>query len=244
MRSLLVTCYLLFGSVLGVTMCCAQQSLWLFQLKAGPQFVRLSDPLASNNGPYTGRPVEGVGYLLGGGVERVLGRVFGWRTEMLCSVRNTGYDFDESSVRYKGYDTGDALERGRRSTRTTSIEMPLLLTVRRWSGLRLDLGPALAYMVQARQRTAGDRTANGEEQVFDEEHACTSQLQRLEWAVVTGAEVESGGGVSMGIRYWAGLTNLDKAMSTSPSYTAMWKLTVGLLLGNRTSQAGPSVAHP
>ncbi len=244
MRSLFLTCSLVIGPVLGTVVCRAQQAPWVFQLKAGPQFVRLSDPLGPNNGPFTGRPVEGVGYLFGGGLERQRGRVFGWRAELLCSVRNTGYDFDEGSAKYKGYDTGDALERGRRTTRTTSVEVPLLLTVRKWSGLRLDIGPALSYLVQARHRTTGDRTANGEELAFDEAHICTGQLKRLEGAVVIGAEVENGSGLSMGIRYWGGLTNLDKAMGTAPSYTAMWQLTVGLLLGNGSSQVGPSVVHP
>ena len=81
-------------------------------------------------------------------------------------------------------------------------------------------------------------------EAFDEAHICTGQLKRLEGAVVIGAEVENGSGLSMGIRYWGGLTNLDKAMGTAPSYTAMWQLTVGLLLGNGSSQVGPSVVHP
>jgi len=239
MRSLFLICSLVLGLVASVV-CHAQQAPWLFQLKGGPQFVKLSDPLGTSNGPFTGRVVSGVGYLLGGGVERMTDGVFGVRTELLCSVRNTGYTFDEQSSNYEGYDTGDAVERGRRSARTVGVELPLLIIFRKWTGLRIDAGPALSYVAYAHQRTSGDRIVGVAWEPHDKTTELTQQVKRWEAAIVVGAEVESGGHLSMGVRYWGGLTSLDDSPGTSPSYTRMWQITVGWVLGDRS----PTRADP
>jgi len=243
MRSLILLCALVLGLVSPV-LCLAQQGPWLFQLKAGPQFVKLSDPLGTSNGPFTGRGVGGVGYLLGGAVEHMTDGVFGWRAELLCSVRNTGYDFDEQWSMYEGYDTGDALERGRRNSRTVGVELPLLITFRKWTGLRIDAGPAVSYVAHARQHTTGDRVVGGVPEPYEETTDITQQVKRWEAAVVAGAEVESGDHLSMGVRYWGGLTSLDKAPGTSPSYTRMWQITLGWVLGKGRLIAGPAGTYP
>ncbi len=214
---ILLWCSLIAQDVIG-------QTLW--QIKAGATYMRSADPLGTGHGPHTGRAVDGMGYHLGAAFEPNAERVLGIRGELLVDVRSTGYSFSESTSLYPTPQIGGTVGRGDRSMRTVQLEMPVLLAIRRWPLLRLDVGGAVAHLLKAEERIVGYVNDNGREEPLDERVDRTEHLARWEAAMVIGAEVDSGHRLSMGLRLWKGLTDLDRAERSTLSTATMWQLSM------------------
>ncbi|HEX2618416.1 MAG TPA: outer membrane beta-barrel protein [Flavobacteriales bacterium] len=202
-------------------------STWHWQVKAGPQFVRLSDPIGPFNGPFTGRSVKGLGYLAGIGVGTPIRHGVGWRAEVLFSARNAGYTYDERQGR-RPPPTPDKsrLEWGERRSHIRMLEVPVLFAWYRWPGIRLEAGPAIAWLLQANEHAAGTRSEGGTVQDFDELIDRTPAMARVEWAAVLGAEVQGPNGLALSLRYWQGFTDLDAGNGASPSQSVAWQFGV------------------
>jgi hypothetical protein len=230
--AVLATCLALTG------MADAQQPTW--HVRAGATYTQLSDPLGTGNGQLTGRSVEGMGYHLGVAVEPWGTHTFRLRTEALFDLRVSGYWFDPGMDVVAPERPNEA--QGVRRVRTQHLELPVLLSIHHWEGLRLEAGPACALLLHGEERCFGKRTLASSEE-FDLRTDVTAQLAILEWAAVVGLEVFSGKRLSMGLRYWGGLTDLDRAPGTSPSLSRTWQFSMAYAF-RRAQRATGRAAHP
>lgn len=195
---------------------------WTLQVKAGPQLLRLSDPIGPFNGPYTGRAVKGTGWFAGGALATPVRHQLGLRVELLYSMRGTGYTYDERKAHQH---VGDpkTWERGERRVHAQYVELPVLFAWHRWPGLRLEGGPAVARLLRASEHAVGERAGAWGVTGFDESIDRTAAMAHWEWAGVLGAEVQGPNGLSLGLRYWMGFTDVDGGHGASPSQGSAWQ---------------------
>lgn len=201
----------------------------LWQVRGGPTYTQVSDPLGTGNGAHTGRAAEGMGCHLGVAVEPLGGRALRLRLEALADLRVSGYRFDQQMgvTPLPGESPPNAY--GVRRVRTGWLDLPVLLSIHHWKGLRLEAGGACSVLLQAEERSFGKQAGPGEED-FDGRRAMTDEIAPVEWAGVLGVEVESGGGLSAGLRLHNGFTDLDRAPGTSPSFARTWQFSLSYTL--------------
>ncbi|MBL7940941.1 MAG: hypothetical protein JNL43_16400 [Flavobacteriales bacterium] len=221
---LLVRCFPVLIGCCSIATDVIGQALW--QVKAGASYMRCADPLGAGHGRYTGRAVDGMGYHFGATYGPSADRVLGIHGELLVDIRSTGYTFTESASFHPATPIIGTGGHGERSMRTVQLEMPLMLAIRKWPLLRLDVGGGVAHLLKAEERVVGHVNDNGLEKPLDERNDRTGSMARWEAAAVIGAEVDSGHRLSMGLRLWKGLTNLDRAEGSTISTATMWQLSM------------------
>ncbi len=204
----------------------AQEGVRLF-VRGGANITVHGDPLGSPKGPIAPRAAYGAGYQLGGDAEFARGGGLGLLLGITAVSRSTGYAFDESQAGYPPESWDDGRDRGERTVRCRLIELPVLLTVRRWSGLRVDAGLQMGRLISAKRIERGIRWLDGQEQRLDAHEDIRGQLAGWEGAVVAGIVVEGPHGLHAMLRYVHGLTNLDEGSGSAASYTR--QLQVGLV---------------
>jgi hypothetical protein len=106
-----------------------------------------------------------------------------------------------------------------------------MLTLHRWHGLRVEAGPAVSILLNATERWKADDAPDGFSGAYGMDR--TGDLRNLEWAFVLGLEVEGANGFGASVRLWKGLSDLDVAQASSPSYLTTWQ--VGVSYGFRRS---------
>ena len=200
-------------------------------MKGGANFSRVGDPLGSHHGPRTGRSADGVGYHIGIGRQFDLPGIWGVRSELLFSSSTTGYYAASNVFDPRRSSTSQGGVSGTRSMRAQGLELPVLLTLHRWSGLRVEAGPATSILLKATERWKADEAPDGSSETYGLDR--TGDLRTLEWAIVLGMEVEGAKGFGALVRLWKGLSNLDVAQGASPSYITTWQ--VGVSYGSRGS---------
>lgn len=221
MRTHHVLLILLFGATTQV----AAQGRW--QLRAGVGQMRCNDPIGMDHGSHTGRKVYGMGGHFGAGYECMFSHSMGWRAEMMVNMRRCGYDIAAADLPYRSPNTGVLFANGRRTLRMTQIEVPVALAIRKWSLLRVDAGLSTAYLLAAQDRIVGSADGLAEQDVADR----TATMPRMEFALLVGAEVESGRHLGMCVRYKHGITDLDRPIGATPSVPRTWELALSYALG-------------
>ncbi|MEZ4738055.1 MAG: hypothetical protein R2818_01550 [Flavobacteriales bacterium] len=144
------------------------------------------------------------------------------RTELSFVTRSTGYYYmagDPDNVPDPDLQVATS---GTRSMRTHALEVPALLTFHRWSGLRLDAGPAVSVLLSATERWRSEDGQRDGTVVADR----TNVLRRAEWAFVLGVEVQGAKRISARMRLWKGLSDLDQGPVSSPSFVTSWQVGV------------------
>lgn len=199
---------------------CQGQDQW--QASVGANFSRVSDPLGSLHGERTGRSANGAGYQVGVGKEVLRKKVWGMRTEFSFVARSTGYFYTLGDAENVADPDLQVAASGTRSMRTHALEVPALLTFHRWSGLRLDAGPAVSVLLSATERWRSEDGQRAGTVVADR----TNVLKRAEWAFMLGAEVQGGKRISARMRLWKGLSDLDQGPGSSPSFVTSWQIGV------------------
>ncbi|MBL7952260.1 MAG: PorT family protein [Flavobacteriales bacterium] len=196
-------------------------------LKAGASYLHCSDPVGAGHGAHTGHRAAGMGIHLGVAFETRLNNRFGLRAESLLEARQVGYDMVQGRVPSDWPSGGEKISTGDRSTRLLHVQLPVILTLHEWSLLRLDAGFSTGYLLQANDRIRAVETYSGNTHtdIIAERNSMNS-MARWECAVLLGAEVDSGRKLGMALRYLHGLTDLDRAPGTSPSFPRTWHVSL------------------
>lgn len=191
---------------------------WTFHAVGAGQSIWLNDPLGTGNGPLTGRRTYGVGYLFGAGAERSISTKSGVRMELQWNERNSRTEVDESQIGYRETDIGTTVDVGTRRYRLRAVQMPLLFRHRAWPDLDLLAGPVVSRMLGAQEQFIGSRySADGQVEMGTLRTDRTSRFRPIEWAFLVGFEVEGHAGLRFGLRYCAGLTDLEREEGTTAS---------------------------
>lgn len=190
----------------------------------GANFTSMRDPLGIDHGPHAGHAATGAGYLLGIAFGPEHPHPWNICVEARFTQCSVGYNFDETSGGYLPVAFTDGVDRGRRSMRYRAVELPVLLVHRRWPGLRLGLGPYGSRLLNATDTKRGHRSRQGVEVDLDERVDRTSLMAPWEFGAVASALIESNTHLHMDLRYKIGLTNLDRAVGSSPSYTDQFQI--------------------
>lgn len=196
-------------------------------VKAGGIYTVMRDPLGLEHGPQTGRSVGGPGWMIGGGWELRTPSQVGIHLELLFAAGSTGYRFDEGNKGYPERVLLDGYDHGRRTMRTVELQLPVLLTSRRWQGLRLNGGVLLGRLLQATDIRRGTRNMAGEETELDERTDASRSLASWSLSAALGFLVEGPHGLHFETRYLHGLTDLDAPSGMGPSYAR--QVQVGLV---------------
>ena len=197
-----------------------------WSLAAGANFTRYADPLGTDHGPRTGRSANGPGFLLSAQREWKHERKTGLLTGAQVSYSTSGYYFDESGGKYGPEFMADGVDTGRRSMHVTTLDAPVMLVWRGLHSLRLEVGLMPRLLLRAEERWHGERLDGPSPQPLDRRARQDGSLSRLEVGWCAGALIEGPARIGMGLRYFQGLTNLDRSPGSSASYGRQIQLAV------------------
>jgi hypothetical protein len=207
---------------------CAGTAQWSpsWDLTAGANFTRYSDPLGPYHGARTGRSANGPGFLFGAYHEWKHQRKTGLLLGMLVSYSTSGYYYNGSSGT-KGLEfMANGMDIGRRSMHLTTLDAPVMIVWRGLRSLRLELGIMPRLLLRADERWHGERLDGPVPQPLDRRIRREGCLELLETGWCAGALIEGPARIGMGLRYFQGLTNLDRSPGSSASYGRQIQLAV------------------
>lgn len=202
----------------------AVSAQFTWDVKAGGSHSYARDPLGAGHVSHTGRSVDGMGFHAGLGCGYNDGALIGVRAEVVFDVRSCGYQLRPADQPFMLEENGDGFMQARRSMRLVSAELPVLLTVRRFPGLRIDGGMTILRTLEAQESVTGQLVGLDPEKKVRRSVDRTDAIAPWEFALTTGVEVDSGKHLHMGLRYLHGLTDLDRPGGSSPTYLRTWQL--------------------
>lgn len=217
------------------------QLAWDVKVGVSHSFAR--DPLGAGHVSHTGRSVDGMGFHVGVGAGYEGGTMVGCRAELLLDVRSCGYQLRPADQPFMLDENGDGFMQARRSMHLVSAELPVLLTLQHWPGLRIDGGMTLARTLAARESVTGQLVGLDPALKARRSADRVDAMAQWELALSTGVEVDSGKRLHMGLRYLHGMTDLDRPGGGSPTYLRTWQLYLSYALrahGSRTTAQDPS----
>jgi hypothetical protein len=198
-------------------------------LTGGGQFIWLNDPLGPRNGSMTGRRVYGVGYVLGFGLEHQVVRNVGLRAELHWSERHTRMAVDETRLG-SGVGDGDrSMDVGMRGFRLRALQLPLLCSWQLRPDLNVLAGPAFSHVLAVQERFEGTRYSP-DGTVFEgtERTDRTAYFRPVEVALLLGFEVQGHAGLRFSLRYWQGLTDLERWEGSSASMVSAIQVVIAV----------------
>ncbi|HPF90676.1 MAG TPA: hypothetical protein PLL57_08455 [Flavobacteriales bacterium] len=209
-----------------------------WDVKAGGTHTYARDPLGAGHVSHTGRSVDGMGYHAGVGVGCKEERLFGVRAEVVMDVRSCGYQLRPADQPFMLEENGEGFMQARRNMHLVSAELPVLLTVRRFPGLRLDGGMTLQRTLAARETVTGQLVGLDPEQKARRSVDRTAAIAPWDIALTAGVEVDGGKQLHMGLRYLHGLADLDRPGGASPTYLRTWQLYLSYVLHGSAPRIG------
>lgn len=197
-----------------------------WDLAVGASFTHYADPLGYDHGPHTGHSANGPGLLLCAQREWRHGRKSGLLMGAQLSYTTSGYYFNGAGNKYGQTFLANGVDVGRRSMRVTTVDVPVMLVWRGLRSLRLEAGLMPRLVLRAEEWWRGEQLVGPEPVRLDRHMRREGNLMPMELGWCAGALIEGPARIGMGLRYFQGLTNVDRSPGSSASYGKQIQLAV------------------